>query len=479
MKRLMTSVLVSLIAAVPLLSIYDVVVVGAGLSGLTTAKRLRDVGADVAVYEARKRVGGRVLTALLNGQPIELGGQNICDGGDALCLRKLIADAGLEVSEVQLKRGSSYFNGTERLDRRQLVGDKGLNRETLYSDLEAIARDAKNMREVFDKLLGAPDDCYRLLETRLCAYEGGSLDDLSPRYIKTLYHIIGGGIAAAHADPTRISFAQVAGGNGCLAEKIATELGERVHLDRRLVGMKRISPDCYALRFRYALALGVRGMMEETVLARSVVLAMPCSVYEGISFDSSIIPADRLEAIKAVRYGKNAKTIIPLTQLPAHDGHIISDRIVTWFDASKMALTVYYATIGGFFTPVTTSGLLAPDMPALQAECGDALPLAAPVYAADASFQSYTGPVCYSWLNDPFVKGSYSFITAGQEEEFTATEVVDGERVKKLFAPLNDGTLYFAGEHASIIEETATMEAACEAGERAARMLLAKRRAQQ
>jgi len=49
---------------------------------------------------------------------------------------------------------------------------------------------------------------------------------------------------------------------------------------------------------------------------------------------------------------------------------------------------------------------------------------------------------------------------------------VDGETVKTLFAPI-DQMLYFAGEHATILLETpGTIEAACESGERAARMIL-------
>jgi monoamine oxidase len=53
----------------------DVVVVGAGLAGLTAARRLVQAGRSVIVLEARNRVGGRVLSESLGGNDYaELGG---------------------------------------------------------------------------------------------------------------------------------------------------------------------------------------------------------------------------------------------------------------------------------------------------------------------------------------------------------------------------------------------------------------------
>jgi len=51
-----------------------VVVIGAGLAGLTTAYRLKQQGMDVELYEARGRVGGRILSVHINTQIGELGG---------------------------------------------------------------------------------------------------------------------------------------------------------------------------------------------------------------------------------------------------------------------------------------------------------------------------------------------------------------------------------------------------------------------
>jgi len=62
----------------------DVVIVGAGLAGLTAARSLRDAGVDVLVLEAQDRVGGRTLTEHPGRTFIDHGGQWGSPGHDRL-----------------------------------------------------------------------------------------------------------------------------------------------------------------------------------------------------------------------------------------------------------------------------------------------------------------------------------------------------------------------------------------------------------
>ena len=58
---------------------HDVIVVGAGFTGLTAASHLKDAGLDVVLLEARERVGGKVQSAHPdNGARVDTGGQFFC-----------------------------------------------------------------------------------------------------------------------------------------------------------------------------------------------------------------------------------------------------------------------------------------------------------------------------------------------------------------------------------------------------------------
>ena len=76
-----------------------VVVVGAGMAGLTAGLRLTQAGHDVTVLEARDRVGGRVHSVTLsNGAVGELGGEWLRT--DQHSVVDLAAEVGVVLNEV-------------------------------------------------------------------------------------------------------------------------------------------------------------------------------------------------------------------------------------------------------------------------------------------------------------------------------------------------------------------------------------------
>ena len=70
----------------------DVVVIGAGLAGLTAARELVRRGFDVVVVEGRDRVGGRTFSGTLAGVPVDRGASFVGPTQDAVL--KLAADLG-------------------------------------------------------------------------------------------------------------------------------------------------------------------------------------------------------------------------------------------------------------------------------------------------------------------------------------------------------------------------------------------------
>ena len=89
----------------------DVIVIGAGLSGLAAARALEAGGADVRVLEARDRVGGRTLNQSVGERPedvVEVGGQWVGPGQNEVL--GLVAELGIETYPTHTD-GENLFEG--------------------------------------------------------------------------------------------------------------------------------------------------------------------------------------------------------------------------------------------------------------------------------------------------------------------------------------------------------------------------------
>jgi monoamine oxidase len=81
--------------------LVDVIVVGAGLAGLSAARRLEDHGLSIGVLEASGIVGGHTRSHLLGGQLVDCGAENFSKGH--LRVRRLAEDLGLGIRPSAFK----------------------------------------------------------------------------------------------------------------------------------------------------------------------------------------------------------------------------------------------------------------------------------------------------------------------------------------------------------------------------------------
>ena len=92
--------------------VYDIIIVGAGISGLAAAGNLIDNNKDVLVLEARDRVGGRIWSHLWNGVIIEEGA-NWIHTSDGNPITEFAERHGFTTYETPLNSMVAYLNGKE------------------------------------------------------------------------------------------------------------------------------------------------------------------------------------------------------------------------------------------------------------------------------------------------------------------------------------------------------------------------------
>lgn len=289
----------------------DVVIIGAGIAGLTAARELTRAHTDVLVLEARDRVGGRLLNVgLPGGAPIEVGGQWV--GPTQHQVLALIDELGLKtyptyaagrhIAEVCGKR-SEYTGRIPRLNPVALadIGQtqwrldrlarrvartepwlaaqaRSLDGQTLETWLRRTARTRQGrafFRLITEAVFSAGPEDLSALGASFYIGAGGGLGPM--------INVIGG----AQQD-------RVVGGAQTIALAMARELGDRVVLNRPVT----------------EIGWGDGGVVVQasgsTVRARRAVIAVPPPLAARIRFSPGL-PGDRDQLVQRMPMGRVIK----------------------------------------------------------------------------------------------------------------------------------------------------------------------------
>ncbi|MCW4465691.1 FAD-dependent oxidoreductase [Glutamicibacter sp. MNS18] len=269
----------------------DVVIVGAGPSGLTAAYELQKAGKSVAVLEARDRVGGRTWSETMDGATIEIGGQWISP--DQTALYSLIGELGLETFP-RYRQGKSIY----RTEEGEVISYTG---EDFPVDAETVAQ-MNRLTALINELAGQLDPDHPWAHPRAEELDRISFEQFlaanCPDEVarQNIGMFIAGGMLTKPAHTFSALQALLMAASAGSFDNL---IDEDFILDRRIVGtMQGVSKalaarlgeqvlflDNPVLRLEWSSEGVVAHGREVSVRASKVILAVPPNLYSRISYD--------------------------------------------------------------------------------------------------------------------------------------------------------------------------------------------------
>jgi monoamine oxidase len=449
-----------------------VVVVGAGLAGLTTAYTLRQAGCSADVYEASDRIGGRCWTirnVFADGQIGEHGGEFIDTAHREI--RRLAKEVGLHLDDVN----AAEAPGTEMLG---WFDGKPYSFSQMSRDFKAVYPklsddvDAADYPTTWDSSTprGRELDHMSVVDWIEESVPGG-IKSTFGQFLDVAYNIEYG---AECRDQSALNLLyllgysakndfslygesderfHIRGGNDQLATRLAEEIGVgRIQLGTALVAIARNGS-------RFDLWFSKGGSTFKQT-ADKVVLTLPFSTLRSVDYAKAGFGDRKVRAIRELGMGTNSKLHVQFTSRPwtslGANGETYSDRgyqsswEVSRAQSGKSGILVDYTggKIGAGFGSGTPTERARKFLDQIE-----------PVLPGISARWNGRATVDY-WTGYPWTKGSYSYWKVGQYTAFSGIEAVP------------QGNCHFAGEHTST-DAQGYLNGAVESGQRAAGEIVA------
>ncbi len=425
-----------------------VAIIGGGMAGLSALWHLTQAGIDARLYEARLRLGGRMWTSKVAGQPaIEMGGQFVnTDHADmhALCRefglalidrkgfahRTMVVQNGKEIAEGKLAAGLRGIAGqidadAVRLDQNYATVSLDLDRLSFTDYLDKYARLMPDpwVRQLMEATARTEYGCEPVqasaieLIFNLPAIEGRRIDVLSRSDERFL----------------------ISGGSSALVAAMAQRLGGRISTGKLV---KRVD----------ALGSGVRLVFADgkTADASAVIVATPAGITRNIAFTLPLPPLWQ-RFIAEVGLGKNEKVqaVTPTRpwEKPIGRGGEVWDvsaksGVSQGWDAGVRPATgaggVWNWYLGGDQVTAAATGDARAQAKRFAAQVESGLP--GMVAASGAARRS-------AWHRDPMTMGGYVNFRPGQLTRFGRLIWTETDGIAS--RPVPSGPVHFAGEHLS------------------------------
>ncbi|KAK4500847.1 hypothetical protein PRZ48_009039 [Zasmidium cellare] len=297
----------------------DVVVVGAGFSGLQAAHDIHQAGFSVAVLEAKSRIGGRSYTTSLKTEHglIELGATWINEHTQPRVF-ELAKKLALDFVEQngQTKSVIQDFSGQVWSERGELIPQPpGVDYEDAFPFMELMEKLQSTINVTKPGTIGVPDQDMTVdewlrqntsqwnrefISNGCAALVGRDAKELGLHYLMD-YIKSGGGLGhLAGEGPDTAQHLKIKQGTSAIAQGLADALPE---------GSVLTNSPVTAITQLTSGGVHITTKNNLTFESRKVILAIPTNTYTNISFTPPLPPAKRT-IVSSTKPGIYAKAII-------------------------------------------------------------------------------------------------------------------------------------------------------------------------